>query len=86
MEVKTDNLNKVSSPALIIHSKNDPVINPESGPIITSKINSKIKKLVELDLDKHVIVTGKDNKKVFDEIGLFLEKLMFNVETNNKQN
>ena len=57
-----------------MHSKNDPVVDSKSGNIILNNIKSNDKKLVEFDMDRHIIVIGKDSDKVFDSIGLFLER------------
>jgi esterase/lipase len=63
-----NNLHKISIPSLIIQSKRDPVVNPISGKIIFEKIKSHEKKLIEMDLDNHVIITSKNKELVFQEI------------------
>jgi esterase/lipase len=67
-----DNLEKIQNPALIIYSKNDPVVKPKGSKIIFKKIKSKTKKIVEIDIDKHIIICGKQSAKVFDLIKKFI--------------
>ncbi len=63
-----DNLHKISCPTLVIQSNKDPVVNPISGKIIFDKIQSKDKKLIEVDCENHVIITSKNKERVFEEI------------------
>ena len=63
-----DNLYKISCPTLVIQSNKDPVVNPISGKIIFDKIQSKDKKLSEVDCENHVIITSKNKERVFEEI------------------
>ena len=63
-----DNLHKISCPTLVIQSSKDPVVNPISGKIIFDKIQSKDKKLIEVDCENHVIITSKNKERVFEEI------------------
>jgi esterase/lipase/1-acyl-sn-glycerol-3-phosphate acyltransferase len=63
-----DNLHKILCPTLVIQSKNDPVVNPISGKIIFDKIQSKTKKIIEMDFENHVIITAKNKEMVFQEI------------------
>ena len=70
-----DNLTKITAPTLLIYSKNDPVIDPESSKIIWKNLGSRTKELAEINSDKHVIVTGKSGQDVFEQIKKFLQKL-----------
>jgi esterase/lipase len=76
MDECSDNLEKVHNPALIIYSRNDPIVKPNSSIVIEKEIKSKIKELVEFDLDNHIIVFGENNHKVFDAIEKFIFKLL----------
>ncbi len=67
-----DNLHHVKNPALIIYSKNDPVVIPDSSVIIHNIIKSKINKLVSFDMDNHIIIAKEDNIKVFEVIKKFI--------------
>jgi esterase/lipase/1-acyl-sn-glycerol-3-phosphate acyltransferase len=68
------NLNKINIPTLVIQAKSDPVVNPISGKLIYNKINTPNKKLVEIDANNHVIITGEKKQIVFQEIIDFLLK------------
>ncbi len=72
----TNDLIQVLSPALIIYSKNDPIVKPSSSVIIEQDIKSKIKELVELDSDKHIIINGKGSVEIFKKIEEFISKLL----------
>ena len=65
----------VKIPTLIIHSSNDPVVDPESADIIYNKISSKVKEIQIIDSDKHVIVTTDKRELVFEKISNFLSSL-----------
>ena len=69
-----DNLHKISVPTLIIQSNKDPVVNPISGKIIFDKIQSKTKKIIEMDFENHVIITSKNKEMVFQEIISFFNQ------------
>jgi len=71
MEISDDRLADISVPSLIIQAKNDPVVNPKSGSIIYDKIKSADKKLIEPDLDNHVII--RNNDMVYKDIKEFLD-------------
>lgn len=71
------NLQNVKNPALIIYSKNDPVVKPSSSKIIEKNIKSEIKELVEFDLDKHIIIVDSiKSLKIFSRIRKFINKLL----------
>jgi len=74
MELCNLNLSKISIPTLVIQANKDPVVNPKSGKLIFNKINTLNKKLVEIDANKHVIITGKNKEIVFQEIIDFILK------------
>lgn len=75
MENCDNNLNKITSPILIIQADKDPVVNPKSGRLIYNKISSNRKELLMLDFDKHVIITDKNRQMVFNHITDYLKKL-----------
>ena len=71
MKVCREELKKIIAPTLIIQSKKDPVVKPESANIIYQNLNSD-KKLLTLDLDNHVIVRGRGKEKVFSAVEQFI--------------
>ena len=73
MKQTKDNLEHIHAPALIIQSPHDPIVNPKSGKMIFEHIHSRIKKLVEPDVKKHVIVRGDVETSVFRPILDFIK-------------
>lgn len=73
IEETNKHLALVKVPTLIIHSSNDPVVDPESAEIIYNSISSKVKEIQIIDSDKHVIVTNKSKELVFEKISKFLK-------------
>lgn len=72
IELTNEKLPLVKIPTLIIHSSDDPVVEPNSANIIYNAISSKVKKIVMIQSDKHVIVTNDKKDLVFEEISNFL--------------
>lgn len=66
---------KIQTPIFIIQAKNDPVVNPTSAYEIYDKIKSEKKEILMLDLDNHIIIKGKNTKKLFEEINSFVNML-----------
>ncbi len=75
MEECDENLKNISTPALVIQAKRDPVVNPNSGKIIFGKIKSENKFLFEPDLSNHCIFSGENKEEIFDMIKTFFFKL-----------
>ncbi len=67
-------LPKITTTALIIQGKKDPVVNPISGKIIYEKIQSKDKTLSELNFSNHVIINSDGKEEVFETIRAFFAK------------
>lgn len=74
MDKVEDNMNKISSDTLIIQSKKDPVVKPESAKIIYKKISTKNKDLCYVDANKHVIINDEFAPTTFSMIEDFLKK------------
>ena len=70
-----ESLSNISTPALIIQAKRDPVVNPISGKIVFEKIKSENKFLFEPDFSNHCIINGDNKGEVFESIRSFLSKL-----------
>lgn len=73
MKETESSLEHISSPALIIQSSSDPVVNPNGSELIYHKIKSKEKLLFKPDLDRHVIVTGTGSELIFKSIENFFK-------------
>jgi len=77
MNVAEESLKNIKCPILVIQSKNDPIVNPESGKIIFNKIQSKNKEIFEPMMNNHVIINGEGKDIIFYEINKFLARLTF---------
>ncbi len=75
MAASRKHLSEVTAPALVIQGDHDPIVKPNSGQRIYENLGSQEKLLVEMDFDRHVIVTGEGCEKVFEKVALFLDRL-----------
>jgi len=66
-------LKDVTAPTLVLQASRDPVVLPDSGPEIFSKLGTPYKELVILERDNHGIINGPRAKEVFDRIYQFLQ-------------
>jgi len=67
-------LSSVSIPALVVHAKDDPKIDVQSGRDIHRRIGSSEKRYCEIDFDQHGIVRGRVAGRVFSAVGKFLQQ------------
>lgn len=70
------NLGRIRNPALMVYSKNDPIVKSASSKIIEAEIKSHIKELLEIDANNHIIIIGESSHKVFNAIEKFLFQLL----------
>ncbi|MFC5558706.1 alpha/beta hydrolase [Ureibacillus thermophilus] len=73
-EVRKD-LDLVYAPILVIQSRHDEIIDPNSAHIIYEKVESLNKKLVWFEESGHVITLDKEKQKLHEEVFGFLESL-----------
>lgn len=73
MKITESSLDHITSPALIVQSSFDPVVNPNGAELIYHKIRSSQKLLFKPDIDRHVIVTGDGHDLVFRAINNFFK-------------
>lgn len=66
----------ITTPTLIIQGNKDPVVKPESADKILKMISSDDKHLQNFKSDRHVIVLGKGNKRVFNSVHSFIDRLL----------
>jgi carboxylesterase len=67
-------LSKVTAPCLIIQSRTDRTVRPESAEYLYQHITSPLKKIYMLKEGKHVITLYKERETVYQEILTFLEE------------
>ncbi|WP_094603752.1 Carboxylesterase [Sporomusa silvacetica DSM 10669] len=65
-------LPSVTVPALVIQSKKEHTVEPESAQYIYNKLGSTDKRLVWLNKSGHIITLDTEREYVFQEIGRFL--------------
>jgi carboxylesterase len=63
----------IDIPALVIQAKNDPKVEPQSGPAIFRLLGTDKKHFAWIDYNMHVIVRGEIAGDVFKEVELFLK-------------
>ncbi len=69
-------LKDIKAPALVVQSRQDPVVNPKSAGQIFNKIGSEDKQLVLFNFDRHGILLGKGSERVHRVIGNFIGNLI----------
>ncbi|HIU64502.1 MAG TPA: alpha/beta fold hydrolase [Candidatus Avacidaminococcus intestinavium] len=72
--IKKDVLKKITRPCLIIQSKKEHTVRPESADYIFQKIRSKQKKLLWVEQGGHILTLSDERKQVFFSIKQFLEE------------
>ena len=68
-------LGDVRVPALVVQAEEDPVVSPRSGRIICERLGSERKELVEVPLDRHIIVRGQSERTVGERVVRFVERI-----------
>lgn len=68
-------LEKITSPLLLIHSKNDIVIPYSNTELISAKVKSEFTKIVTLDNAGHIITLSNEKDVVYSESLSFLKSL-----------
>ncbi len=66
----------VKGPVLVIQGSADPVVNPESGMDIYSRLGSADKQLVQISADHHGILRGQESDEVNQKVLLFLKSVL----------
>ncbi len=62
----------VKAPALVLHSRNDRYVQPESAERIYAALGSPHKRLVWVERSSHVVTLDAEREKVFREVGRFI--------------
>jgi esterase/lipase len=65
----------ITTPALIIQSLGDPVVDPEGTRLLYERLGSRHKEYRQFDFARHVILLGEGADKVHAAIGEFIEKI-----------
>lgn len=70
-----EELDLIYTPILVVQSRNDEIINPQSAHIIYSNVESIQKELIWFEHSSHVITLDKEKKQLHEVIHKFLENL-----------
>jgi esterase/lipase len=68
------NLPNLETPALIIQSRRDPVVNPKGSRKIFELIGTNDKEYILFNFDRHGILMGDGAEKVYTAIGEFVKQ------------
>jgi esterase/lipase/1-acyl-sn-glycerol-3-phosphate acyltransferase len=68
-------LRRISSPALVIHSDQDPVVDPRGSAKIFEMLGSADKRCTLFSIPRHGILIGPQSEKVYRVIGDFVGQL-----------
>jgi len=74
IDLTEQSLKDVTAPVLILQSKNDPTVKPESASFIIDNIKSTQKDVKYYEINKHVLVKSDIKQDIFNEIEKFLNK------------
>lgn len=68
-------LPEVRSPALIVHSNDDPLVSPACAERIYTRLGSDDKQVLWLDGVGHSVVRAARRQELFDQVAVFLERI-----------
>lgn len=68
-------LAQIKTPALVVQSLGDPVVNPDGSLKIFEKLGAKDKEYLMVNYDRHGIINGEHSQRVFRAVGDFLAHL-----------
>lgn len=71
-------INLLYSPVLVVQSKNDEIIDPQSAHIIYNEVESLNKELIWFEKSGHVITLDQEKNELHEVIYKFLENLEWN--------
>jgi esterase/lipase/1-acyl-sn-glycerol-3-phosphate acyltransferase len=68
-------LAQIKTPALVVQSLRDPVVNPHGSHKIFEKLGAEDKEYLMVNYNRHGIINGEHSQRVFRAVGEFLEHL-----------
>lgn len=74
-KVAQKNMEKVKSPVLLMHAKEDDLTSPKSADFVYKNISSSIREYVELEDSYHLVVMDNEREFVFNKCIEFLNKI-----------
>ena len=68
-------LKEITVPALVVQSKDDPVVHPSGSERIFNLLGSMDKQYTLFNFNRHGILMGKGSQRVHRTIGAFIDQL-----------
>ncbi|NIQ37808.1 MAG: alpha/beta fold hydrolase [Proteobacteria bacterium] len=84
--VRLKKIQNITAPIMVVQSRTDPTVAPQSAEFIYQNVRSREKNLVWLDDSPHVVISDHNPKKrlVFEKIFQFIDTPGKNGETENR--
>lgn len=76
VEALESRLPEIGAPALVVHSRRDPVADPRQSRRLFELLGSEDKSYVLFNFDRHMIVAGTGADRVFRTVGDFVEAVL----------
>jgi esterase/lipase len=68
-------LQKINVPVLLIHSKDDPYVPPDSMPNIYERLNPSLREMLWVTGSGHVVTRDAARQQVFEAAAAFIQKV-----------
>jgi esterase/lipase/1-acyl-sn-glycerol-3-phosphate acyltransferase len=75
MDMVEPKLEQIQMPALVVQSKDDPVVNPKGSERIFQRLGSEDKQYITFNIKRHGILLGEGSERVHRTIGDFVDQL-----------
>jgi esterase/lipase/1-acyl-sn-glycerol-3-phosphate acyltransferase len=69
-------LGNIRAPILILQGDNDPTVNPQSAAYIYERVQSKVKKLILVPRNNHIILAGEGKEEIFESVYRFIGDIL----------
>lgn len=69
-------LPRIGTPAMVVHSRRDPVADPGQSRRLFELLGSEDKSYVLFNFDRHFIIAGEGSERVFRTVGDFVEAVV----------
>lgn len=76
MEHLDRNLDRIRQPTLVIHSRKDPIANPDESRRIFEMIGAEDKQYILFNYDRHALLSGGEARRVYRTIGDFMDSIL----------
>ncbi len=76
MNATADALPAINVPTLVIQASKDTTVDPISGIQIFDKMNTRHKRLIVFERDRHGIINGEGSQEIFEQVAYYLESFI----------